>query len=50
MTLPKKIKGAVNPAGMEERKALLCRHGYERPFSISRRRKVLHQTISSTQP
>jgi len=32
MTLPKKIKGAVNPAGMEERKALLCRHGYERAF------------------
>jgi predicted RNase H-like nuclease len=32
MTLPKKIKGAVNPAGMEERKALLCRNGYERAF------------------
>ncbi|TPJ60122.1 DUF429 domain-containing protein [Mesorhizobium sp. B2-7-1] len=32
MELPKKIKGAVNPAGMEERKALLCRHGYERAF------------------
>ncbi|TPL47322.1 DUF429 domain-containing protein [Mesorhizobium sp. B2-4-6] len=32
MTLPKKIRGAVNPAGMEERKALLCRHGYERAF------------------
>ncbi|RRH94652.1 DUF429 domain-containing protein [Mesorhizobium tamadayense] len=32
MTLPKKIKGAVNPAGMEERKALLCRHGYEKSF------------------
>ncbi len=32
MALPKKIKGAVNPAGMEERKALLCRHGYERSF------------------
>ncbi|MDX8514818.1 DUF429 domain-containing protein [Mesorhizobium captivum] len=32
MTLPKKIKGAVNPAGMEERKALLCRHGYEKFF------------------
>ncbi|MGX5843472.1 DUF429 domain-containing protein [Mesorhizobium sp. ArgA1] len=32
MTLPKKIKGAINPAGMEERKALLCRHGYERSF------------------
>lgn len=32
MTLPKKIKGAVNPAGMEERKALLYRHGYEKTF------------------
>ena len=32
MTLPKKIQGAVNPAGMEERKALLRRHGYERAF------------------
>ncbi len=32
MTLPKKIKGTVNPAGMEERRALLARHGYERAF------------------
>ncbi|RWP68540.1 DUF429 domain-containing protein [Mesorhizobium sp.] len=32
MCLPKKIKGAVNPAGMAERKALLCRHGYIRDF------------------
>lgn len=32
MALPKKIKGAVNPAGMDERRALLCRHGYERAF------------------
>lgn len=32
MSLPKKIKGAVNAAGMEERKALLCRHGYEKTF------------------
>jgi predicted RNase H-like nuclease len=32
MMLPKKIKGAVNPAGMEERKTLLCRHGYEKTF------------------
>ncbi len=32
MRLPKKIKGMVNPAGMEERKALLCRHGYDRGF------------------
>ncbi|MCF6098425.1 DUF429 domain-containing protein [Mesorhizobium muleiense] len=32
MRLPKKIKGAVNPAGMAERKALLCRQGYVRGF------------------
>jgi len=32
MALPKRVKGAVNPAGMEERKALLCRHGYEKSF------------------
>lgn len=32
MTLPKKIKGVVNPAGMEERRALLARQGYERAF------------------
>ncbi|RWK93978.1 MAG: DUF429 domain-containing protein, partial [Mesorhizobium sp.] len=32
MRLPKKIKGAVNPAGMAERKALLCRHGYVSGF------------------
>ncbi|MDX8537573.1 MULTISPECIES: DUF429 domain-containing protein [Mesorhizobium] len=32
MALPKKLKGAINPAGMEERKALLCRHGYEKSF------------------
>lgn len=32
MHLPKKIKGTVNPDGMEERKALLCRHGCERAF------------------
>lgn len=32
MLLPKKIKGMVNSAGMEERKALLCRHGYDRAF------------------
>lgn len=32
MALPKKIKGAVSPAGMEERKTLLCRHGYDRSF------------------
>jgi predicted RNase H-like nuclease len=32
MSLPKKIKGVVNPAGMAERKALLCRHGYEKDF------------------
>lgn len=32
MSLPKKIKGMVNPAGMAERKALLCRCGYEADF------------------
>lgn len=32
MTLPKKIKGRVNPAGMEERKALLARCGHDRAF------------------
>nr|WP_250889159.1 DUF429 domain-containing protein [Mesorhizobium sp. dw_380] len=32
MLLPKKIKGGINPAGMAERKALLCRHGYEMGF------------------
>ncbi|WP_192181923.1 DUF429 domain-containing protein [Mesorhizobium amorphae] len=32
MSLPKKIKGMVNPAGMAERKALLFRHGYEKDF------------------
>ncbi|MER8448107.1 DUF429 domain-containing protein [Mesorhizobium sp. M1066] len=32
MQLPKKIKGSINPAGMAERKALLCRHGYETSF------------------
>ncbi|RVD71538.1 DUF429 domain-containing protein, partial [Mesorhizobium sp. M4A.F.Ca.ET.029.04.2.1] len=32
MALPKKVKGAINLAGMEERKALLCRHGYEKSF------------------
>jgi predicted RNase H-like nuclease len=32
MLLPKKVKGMVNPEGMEERKALLSSHGYERLF------------------
>ena len=32
MQLPKKIKGAINLAGMEERETLLCRHGYDRAF------------------
>lgn len=36
MALPKKIRGAVNPAGMEERKALLCGLGYERAFLDAR--------------
>lgn len=36
MSLPKKIKSAVNAAGMDERKALLCRHGYARAFLDAR--------------
>src|SRR5690606_8316384 len=32
MRLPKKIKGTVNPDGMDERKGLLCTLGYERAF------------------
>ncbi|TPK88646.1 DUF429 domain-containing protein [Mesorhizobium sp. B2-4-12] len=32
MSLPKKIKGSINPAGMAERKVLLCRHGYDMDF------------------
>lgn len=32
MQQPKKIKGRVNAAGMEERRALLARHGLDAPF------------------
>ncbi len=32
MALPKKVKGQVNPAGMEERKALLAACGHRRDF------------------
>lgn len=32
MSLPKKIRGAVNPAGMEERRALLASCGLPRAF------------------
>lgn len=32
MRLPKKVKGSVNPEGMEERKALLARVGHARGF------------------
>ncbi len=32
MALPKKIRGAVNPAGMEERRSLLAGHGFDRGF------------------
>lgn len=32
MSLPKKIKGMVHQAGMAERKALLCRCGYDADF------------------
>ena len=50
MRLPKKIKGMVNPAGMEERKALLCRHGYNSGFLTARRRRAPRPTTSSTPP
>jgi predicted RNase H-like nuclease len=36
MSLPKKIKGAVNPDGIAERAALLMRYGFEREFLESR--------------
>lgn len=36
MTLPKKIKGAVNPAGMEERRALLTARGLDPQFLRTR--------------
>lgn len=32
MAFPKKVKGSVNPAGMEERKALLRRSGFDPAF------------------
>ena len=32
MSLPKKIKGRINPAGMDERRALLARYGMTAPF------------------
>ena len=32
MRLPKKVKGAVNPAGMAERRELLSRHGFNKSF------------------
>lgn len=32
MSLPKKIKGRINPPGMDERKSLLARHGISRAF------------------
>ncbi len=35
MTLPKKIKGRVNPAGMDERRALLAACGHEMSFLAS---------------
>jgi predicted RNase H-like nuclease len=36
MTLPKKVKGSVNPAGMAERRALLASHGIESAFLDAR--------------
>jgi predicted RNase H-like nuclease len=35
MSLPKKIKGAINPPGMEERRALLRAHGLDADFLAS---------------
>jgi predicted RNase H-like nuclease len=32
MTLPKKVKSRPHPPGMDERAALLARHGYDRAF------------------
>lgn len=32
MSLPKKVKGRVNPPGMEERRALLAQCGLDRGF------------------
>lgn len=32
MALPKKVKGRANPAGQEERRALLVRHGFDPSF------------------
>jgi predicted RNase H-like nuclease len=32
MTLPKKVKGNIHAAGMEERRTLLALHGYQRSF------------------
>src|SRR5690606_24608734 len=50
MRLPKKIRGAVNPEGMEERKALLCSLGYGQTFLDGRRPSARSPTISSTPP
>ena len=36
MSLPKKMKGRVNPPGMEERKALLASHGIDRTLLDAR--------------
>ena len=48
MRLPKKVKGQVNPAGMAERRALLCSLGLPRDFLDMRRRAGRQPTISST--
>lgn len=32
MALPKKIRGRINPAGMDERRAVLARHGFDPGF------------------
>ena len=49
MLLPKKVKGQVNPAGMAERRALLCGLGLASRFPrIGCRRAARQPTISST--
>ena len=50
MRLPKKIKGTVNPAGMEERKVLLALNGYERRFLDQPPPRAQSPTTSSTLP
>ena len=50
MGLPKKVRGAVNLAGMEERKALLCRLATTGSSSTANRRRAQNPTTFSTPP